>query len=557
MLLAAAILFGAHVYWAKAIQIDDTYITLSFSKNLALGYGPVYSGGHLRVEGYSNFLWMLAVAVPLVFTRGAFPIECARGAAVPFALLLAWAVYRLVERLSGSRLAAAAAVLLLSFHTALATSFASGLESLPYVALVLAAFSIWLRSWDWPLDPAAAARRPALPPHVQLRLARLAPWAALSIALMRIDGFVGFGFILGGEAVRLFLARRLRVVAFGRRWGPAVVAYALYFAWRWSYYGLPLPTTYYAKALIPKQLPHHGWQYVTFELGMTGAWLGFVAGAWLLARRRWAAVPLVVFAAGHLAYVVRVGGDWMPFARFALPALTVLYVLLIWGMADMVQAAAARVSPSGCGRGLFVAATSVVVAPLLTILAARADHRFLNTPAEQARLGQLANVVNIFHPLLRSAHLMKHVVPPGRRLVTDFGGVMAYFTDASIIEMWGLANRAIATRGTPDGVQPVYGKTCPPCYAELDPDFFHAEYPLVFPHARFGSPAEVLAAVWQSDTIGKYVDLANGFAVGRLVNESRPDEGLYFLEKRGAAFSPKRRSPAPGFVIEYPFEPGG
>ena len=311
LLLVAAVAFGAHVYWARAIEIDDTYITLSFSKNLALGHGPVFSGGHLRVEGYSNFLWMLVVAVPLAFTRGAHPIECARGAAVPFAILLGWAVYRLIARLSGSRLAAATAVLLLSSQSALATSFASGLETVPYVAVVVAAFSIWIRSWDWPAAPGGPE------PAGRLRwLARVAPWAALSIALMRIDGFVPFGFIMAAEGMRLLLGRRLRVFAFLRYWGPAVLVYAAYFAWRWVYYGLPLPTTYYAKALIPKLVPQQGWQYVTFELGMTGAWLGFLAAGWLILRKRWAAIPLAVFAAGHLAYVVRVGGDWMPFARF-------------------------------------------------------------------------------------------------------------------------------------------------------------------------------------------------------------------------------------------------
>lgn len=553
ILIAAVLSFAAHVYWAAAIQIDDTYITLSFSKNLALGHGPVYSGGHLRVEGYSNFLWMLIVALPLAFTRGAYPIECARAATVPFTILLGWAVYRLVERVSGSRFAAASSVLLLSFQTAMATSFASGLETVPFVAVTVAALSIWIRSWDWPADWDGEPQTPSS--LSRLTFARLTPWAALAVALMRIDGFIGLGFIATAELVRLLLARRFHAVSFARRWAPSIVTYGAYFAWRWAYYGLPLPTTYYAKALIPQMAPHQGWQYVTFELAMTGAWLGFVAAGWLILRRRWAAIPLVVFAAGHLAYVVRVGGDWMPFARFLLPALTLLYVLLMWGLADGVRAAGRRLSATGCGRRQFKVAVSIVLGPLFAILAARADQRFLNTPAERHRLAQLDNVVRIVHTLLRSAPLMSHVVPPGRRLVTDFGGVMAYFTDASIIEMWGLANRAIATRGTPEGVQPIYGKTCPACYAELDAEFFHAEYPLIFPHRRFRSAADVLASVWQADTIGRYVDLARGFAVGRLVKDDQPDQGLYFLEKRGPDFVSTRRRPAPGLVIEYPFEP--
>ena len=46
-------------------RVDDAYITFSFSKNLATGNGPNFSHG-VRVEGYSNFLWMVLNALPLV-----------------------------------------------------------------------------------------------------------------------------------------------------------------------------------------------------------------------------------------------------------------------------------------------------------------------------------------------------------------------------------------------------------------------------------------------------------------------------------------------------------
>ncbi|MFT3926846.1 MAG: hypothetical protein QM778_30150 [Myxococcales bacterium] len=43
-------------------RVDDAYITFAYSKNLALGQGPVF-GHDLRVEGYTNFLWMILQAV--------------------------------------------------------------------------------------------------------------------------------------------------------------------------------------------------------------------------------------------------------------------------------------------------------------------------------------------------------------------------------------------------------------------------------------------------------------------------------------------------------------
>ena len=49
---------------------------------------------------------------------------------------------------------------------------------------------------------------------------------------------------------------------------------------------------------------------------------------------------------------------------------------------------------------------------------------------------------------------LREVVPPGGRLVTDYGGVLGYYTDGAVIEMWGLANAMVATRGDTEGMVP-------------------------------------------------------------------------------------------------------
>src|SRR5579859_3055224 len=43
-------------------SIDDAYITLRYSHNLLLGNGPVFNVGE-HVEGYSNFFWMILLAL--------------------------------------------------------------------------------------------------------------------------------------------------------------------------------------------------------------------------------------------------------------------------------------------------------------------------------------------------------------------------------------------------------------------------------------------------------------------------------------------------------------
>ena len=167
----------------------------------------------------------------------------------------------------------------------------------------------------------------------------------------------------------------------------------------------------------------------------------------------------------------------------------------------------------------------------------------------------IAEQVNHVGNLKRAARYLRAAVPSGRRLVSDYAGVMGYYTDAAVIDMWGLATPLIARRGGVERIQPIYGRTCPECYPELDPEFFHVWVPLVRPEPAFRNADEVIANVWQTDTIGRSIDFRTRFAVGRVIDRERGD-ALYFLEKRGPQFSSTRRAVA-GLQIEYPFEPGG
>ncbi len=523
--VAAAALFVSQAHFlGAATRVDDAYFTYSYAKNLALGHGPVYSHGE-RVEGYSNFLWMVLVALPLVATRGEYAQTVARVVGVPFLALLGWSLYRLVRRCAGSPVAAVAALWLLAFDTDLATAWLMGLETVAYTALVTTSLMLLAVGAETPRARTAAV------------------WVAAAAALTRIDGFLVFGFVLAAEVLRTIRdgqPQPLRRLA--RRCLPPAVVYLGWFAWRWSYYGLPLPTTYYAKALLPARLPHRGIEYVTEEL--RGSWLaaGLPAAAWLLARRRAAAVWLTAFAVPYLAYVAKVGGDWMPYGRFVMPVAPLLIALLVWALRDLFDLAG-RLRPLAL----------VGAAALVATVAARLDHRFLNNPEEDGKLGGVGQQTHNVRVYFQAIPFLRHAVPPGGRLVTDYGGVMAYATDAAIIEMWGLANADIALHGTTDGVQPVYGKTCPPCYPALDPQYFHVVDPLVRGERAFVSRADVLANVWQSDTIGRYIDFDRTFAVGRVLRPAT-HEALYFLEKRRPGFSSARRDTGDGYVVDYPFE---
>lgn len=531
LLAAAVIVFVSQCLRIGEAVVDDAFFTLSFARNLALGHGPVYSHG-VRVEGHSTFLWMLIVALPLLFTRGAHLVEAARVMGAPFVLLLGWATYRLARAAGASPVVAAGCVLLLAFNTDLAVAFLTGMETVPYVAVVAAAFA----------THACGLRDPSGP------WPRLAPFLALAVTLMRIDGFLTMGFLLAAQVLAEVAGGRPQGAGrLARLWAAPVIIYGVWFLWRWHYYGMPLPSTYYAKALIPTLVPRRGLEYVSDELTGGGLWCGLVLFGWLLWRQRPVALLAGSFVLLHLLYVTMVGGDWMPFGRFVLPVVPLLVVLAGVGSEDLIGRLVVRWPRAGLAG----------LAPALALaiaLAARMDHRFLNDATERRKLVGVADEQNNVRRYLHAAEFLREVIPPGGRLVTDYGGVFSCYTDGALIEMWGLANAAIATRGTSDGVNPIYGRTCPACYAELDPEYFHVSIPLVRPEPAFQSASEVIASVWQHGTIGKYVDLAKNFAVGRVVRPATK-EALYFLQKRSTVASFAERKTPNGFVVSFPFEP--
>ncbi len=508
-------------------RVDDAYISYSFAKNLAAGRGLVFSQGE-RVEGYSNFLWVVLCSPAYLFGAGAKVYAFARLLAWCFLGLLFAAVDRLVRRRAGF-VASFGALALLAVTTDLVRAVMSGLESVPYAALVTAGAAHYL-------DEDPTRRRHSL------------GWF-VAAGLMRIDGFVPLAFVLGFEAVSSIYERRFSWRGFARWAGPGVALYALYFGARWAYYGLPLPTTYYAKSAVTVGDPYRGYAYVLnalLEWG-TPAALGF--GALTLGRPSREGLYAAGFVVYYAAYAAATGGDWMPFNRFVLPLTPFVAALFVWGVAE-ARRYGAKTSP----RALHFATALGALAYLF--VAARVDGHVIDTRLEADKQSIVRHVkAHTRDNLLASLPWVKLMVrEPGDKLVTDYPGVFSVYTDARIIDMWGLCNADIARRGNTEGIVPVYGKTCLPCYREFDPDYFHISVPLLRAADEISSPAALIEEVFQGPALDRYIDLTHRYATGR-VRELATGRSLYFLERRRPDRTLQTRTPAPGFVVEYPFEP--
>jgi arabinofuranosyltransferase len=129
---------------------DDAMISMRYARNFAHGYGLCYNPGGPKVEGFSNPLWVLVMAVvhflPLAERVRAVSIQIL--GAISLATNL-WLVRALVRRLAPrSELAAWLALLPVAFYLPLNNWSVQGMETGPLAALATATVLATLRAVD-------------------------------------------------------------------------------------------------------------------------------------------------------------------------------------------------------------------------------------------------------------------------------------------------------------------------------------------------------------------------------------------------------------------------
>lgn len=408
---------------------EDAFISFRYAQNLLAGDGLVFNPGGQRVEGITNLLWTLFVAAGTWLTGVGLPaVSVALGLACGvLVLVLAWAW--VFEELAGSGVSwsfaaggALAAPLLLAVAPGFAFYAASGLEVAFFALLVTGGLyflrvggKLWCAVVGSLLLGAAAMTRPE---------------AALVLAFAA----AAYSLWPGKDTRRRMLAAALPG-------GAVLVAVTL---WRLYYYGALIPNTAFAKAGGFEVVQRWGWPYVVEVAGQNWfhlAWLLALAGA--ASHRGFLKRNLAVLCVVPVwaAYIVYVGGDYMPFGRFVLPMLPVLYILAVAGVG---LAARALVGPPGGLR--FWTRAAVVVLPVTVTVAvfaaqvpdqvrAEEDHReYIAESTEQRRA-----VGNWFDENAPDALVARNAV-----------GAVGYYSDVRILDMLGLNDRYIAHHGQKD-----------------------------------------------------------------------------------------------------------
>jgi len=404
---------------------DDAYISFRYAVNLAEHGQLVFNLGE-RVEGFTNFLWTVILALGIKLGLG--PVATSRFLGVAFGVGTLALVVRMSLRLSGQRpsLWHLVAPTLLASMGAFACWCTGGLETQLFTFLSFLGFDLLLAE--------IAGQR------------GFASAAAFALAAMaRPEGLLFFG--LGG-VFRLFTMigreRRLRPRRHEWAWlGLFAALFAPYFLWRWRYYGWPFPNTFYVKssggsgtyALGGYYLRRFAEDYGVLFLTLL-ALLGRPAADDHRRRDLWRLTGLVwlVFA----AYVVKVGGDFMGLYRFILPVVPLGAVVAqesLRRLSDRLRPIVGRPVLALAGAllaGAFVAGSARVSRAAVTIIGA---DNGIDTPGYLKKYAE--DRIPIGRWFGKHAHLDDLMSVGGAGVIPYYSGIPAY-------DVFGLVDAHIA-----------------------------------------------------------------------------------------------------------------
>jgi hypothetical protein len=411
-ILIALVVLIAHNIYIHPWMIDDAFISFRYAENLSQGNGPVFNIGE-RVEGYTSFLWVVLLAL---------------GAKVGFDIVI-------VSKFLGFLFGAAGLILLGHAHyfikeidvkvSALATVFlgtcgvftpwaSSGMEANMFMFFSLLTILCHLR----------IRKKEGVAGKTFFMLGLL---AALTV-LARPEGLMIFAMIIT-DSIRLYAKSEnsgFKYLLLG-----FVVLFMPHFIWRWSYYGFPLPNTFYNKVGLSVFQILRGVKYTAkfalsclailvpvFELLFHGKTLRKIEGMYFL----------ILFVSAYTLYTTFVGGDVFPAYRFFAAVMPILSLLAAVALVNLIQS-----------RGALIRLAILII--LFNLAQLRTNYQIYFVIKALDKVAQEGREVGLW---------FRDNLGSDACIAVNSAGAVSYYSKLKVIDMLGLTDSHIAHLRTED-----------------------------------------------------------------------------------------------------------
>lgn len=323
--LMLLMLGSAMLAWHHRFIQDDAFISFNYARNFAEGYGLVWYPGSDEF-GYTNFLFTFLIG--LLMKLGMLPEHAATLITLPAYVIAMPLVFLLTESISKKSWAPYVAAIVTAGHFSVSSYATGGLETGLHMLLVLLTWccAIWycqgpykIRAW-----------------HIGV-CTSLALLCRLDSAILLLPAYVYLGLHWLKHSREIKPALTLV--------GIPLMVLSAFLLGCYFYYGWALPNTFYAKIMLPRDFSVEGWEYldsymhtelhypaVIFYLA---ALIAVLSAAPLKSMSR-EIMALFAAVALWLAYIIRIGGDFMEF-RLMVAILPLFHIACFAWLAQNLQ----------------------------------------------------------------------------------------------------------------------------------------------------------------------------------------------------------------------------
>jgi arabinofuranosyltransferase len=334
----AVLLFISYLFVVNSLENrfiqDDAYTSLRYAKNFVEGRGLVFNEGE-RVEGYTNFLWVMLLSGFYSLTKFGFAkIDLSSFAQVLstfFGITAIWILYFISKKFNKEKsgnifneIKNFLPPFLFAFSAPMIYWSVSGMETSLFISFTLLSFHIFLRGRE------------------KENLGKWFVVVSFLNSLLRPEGMIFCGLIYFYKLIEDF-SRGIKKV-FNKSMlieiSLLICMISGYLLFRIIYYGHPLPNTFYAKTEFTVQFLSRGWKYF-FDFMKSnllyGTLLFFPLSLfWEKSSHRniWFGF-YIVFVWSFLIMII--GGDVLPVHRFFLPILPIIFILNVNAVFYLVE----------------------------------------------------------------------------------------------------------------------------------------------------------------------------------------------------------------------------
>ena len=409
--------------WAYRFIQDDAFISFRYAFNLVHGHGLTWNPGE-RIQGYTNLLWTLLMAIPL--TMNYDPTVFSQIIGIFFTVGTLWATYKVACIIFRSHFLAVFTILMLGTNYTFIAYATGGLETQMQTFFIVTGIFLGLSILVH--DDA----------KYRVYCALLSFVFSLAI-LTRLDSMIAFlvlfPFLFWQIFARPYSSLNRKMVESALLVLPATVILGSWLIWNYSYYGDILPNTYYAKAtLYSINIFKQGVLYIR-EFLLSYLLMPFVFIAMFNLKDFFLKSKLCIITAIIILwniYLIRVGGDFMEF-RFLVPVLPFIFIIITFLLSTIIN-------------------KKVRIALFIMILFGSFSHAYYykGTITEHLRIESIYSLNSNLVYWSKAGLVLKELFYKSDSdvvIATTAAGAIPYYSQLKTIDMHGLNDRWIARNG--------------------------------------------------------------------------------------------------------------